>query len=113
MPGCLPLRTAHLPPRGARLVAAAVVCGDTVHTDWRHSLVIATVVRARIVPRVGADAQGFVDQHGHYYDRSMAAIVALRAGQIAALPGVLLSEDLWDIDGKPRAPGRPFDPAGE
>lgn len=49
-----------------------------------------------------ADDQGFFTSFGRYVDRKEAATIAVKAGQVRPLIGVLFSEDLWSesIGGK-------------
>lgn len=93
----LPLRL-ESPERDSKLVNAAVRVGDVVHVGWRH----ADIMRSLDPPEyVKLDQQGFVDQHGNFYSRRVAAVVALRAKQITEMPNTLTSESLWENDGHP------------
>lgn len=95
----------------ARLVKAAVRHGCQVYTGWRHSLILRHMTGLDI--SATQHDHGFVDQYGMFYDRYLAARIAKRAHQIARLPIMLTSEDLWDDDGTAREPGKPYNPMGD
>ncbi len=98
--------------REARIVKAAVICGRYVFTGWRHSGIIV-YINDQFGLRTIQEDQGFVDQFGTFYNRYRSARIALRARQIGRLPHVLTSEDLWDVDGKPRENSLPYNPMGD
>lgn len=100
------------PPRmPLKIVKAAVRSGDQVFTAWRHSDILVHLGRAG-TPQSDPEAQGFVADNGSFYNRYQSARIAYRARQIAHVPKVLTSEDLWDADGTPRD-GKPYNPAGD
>jgi hypothetical protein len=113
--GEITLKLQHPPPEDARLVKAAVKCGDKVFTSWRHSDAIRHVGQTLGTLTTQED-QGFIDQYGNWYSRYVSARIAVRAHQISweqfRKPS-LTSEELWDIDGTPREAGEPYDPMGD
>lgn len=67
-----------------------VVCGR------RHHNVFATLTALSIDRRnIGHAVQGFVTNEDRFVDRKEAAIIAHKAGQIAAQINILTSEDLY------------------
>jgi hypothetical protein len=104
-----PLVIIQPPQWPLRITAAAVTLGDRVFTAWRHHVILEHLGRLG-TPQRDPDAQGFVADNGSFYNRYQSARIAVRARQIARLPPLLTSEDLWDNDGTPRD-GRPYDPA--
>lgn len=100
------------PDRESRLVKAAVRTSEWVYTGWRHSAIIRHMAEQGHL-NAAQDEQGFVCQFGYFYNRYRAARIALRARQIAGIPPMLTSEDLWDDDGTPREVGKPYNPVGD
>lgn len=105
----------HPPSRNSRIVKAAIKIDDKVWTGWRHDKIIFHVVTNRIVPQVlDSHEQGFIDQDGFFYSRYMSAKIAHLSRQLPVrrYEHILTSEELWDVDGKPRD-GSPPDPMGD
>ena len=98
------------PERDARIVKAAIRFGDLVYTGWRHS-VIMEHVHARGKAYTTQEDQGFVDQYGNFHNRWRSGQIAARARQAPFRHGTLLSEQVWDNQGKPRDPSKPYDPS--
>ncbi len=105
----IPFVSVQPPPKPYKIIKAAVKFGDLVFIGWRHSDII-THVHALGKGYTTQEDQGFVDQHGNFYNRYQSARIALRARQITKLPSVIMSEDLWDKYGKARTPGEPYEP---
>lgn len=97
--------------KDSRLVRAAIRHGDQVYTDWRHSTIIRHLAGLGIL--AAQEDQGFIDQHGVFYNRYQAARIAYHAKQIVRIPPLLTSEDLWDDDGTPREPDKAYDPMAD
>jgi hypothetical protein len=84
----------------AQLVKAAIRLGDVVYTGWRHGEILQFMHGAGCA-KPAMDDQGFIDERGDFYDRlSAAALLHSRGHPLRQSP--LLSEDLWDNDGKSR-----------
>ncbi len=109
----IPFVSIQPPQEPFRIVKAAVKHGDQVYTGWRHADIISHLRTLRDDSYVSQDDQGFVDQHGSFYNRYQSARIAYRARQILKIPPTLTSEDLWEADGTPREPGEPYDPMGD
>jgi hypothetical protein len=105
----IPFRSQQPPPKPFRITKAAVRYGDVVYIAWRHSTIL---IHMHFLhgSHGSQDDQGFVDAHGNWYNRYQSARIAYRARQIAKLPPVMTSEDLWDKDGNPRVLGEPYSP---
>lgn len=101
-----------------KIVKAAIKFGDRVYVGWRHAYIL-DYLRNEGHERMSfghQDDQGFINHLGWFFDRQMSAKIASGSrqctwDQIKAM--TLLSEDLWDGDGKPHPPGKPFDPMGD
>lgn len=96
-----------------RLVKAAIWCDDKVYTGWRHADIIRYLQSNGIPFPISQHAQGFIDQDGMYYRRIVCASIAHANGQTKDRKNILTSEDLWDMHGNPREPGKPYDPMGD
>ncbi len=97
------------PPPDARILKAAVRFNGFACVGWRHSEIIKHLHSLGKGYTTQED-QGFVDQFGNFYNRKHAAGIALYARQISRVPPVLTSEDLWDVNGVPRDPTKPYAP---
>lgn len=106
--GVIPLVIIQPPRMPLKIVTAAVRLDDKVFTAWRHSDILSYLA----TPPTDPEAQGFVADNGSFYNRYQSARIAYRARQIAHVPKMLTSEDLWDVDGTPRD-GKPYNPAGD
>jgi hypothetical protein len=84
-----------------RIVCAAIKCGDVLLIGARHydSHMREQKTRQNIKSRHADEVQGFIDQHGNFYDRREAWIVAEFQEQIRrpidGNEGVLYSENLY------------------
>ena len=107
----IPILETQPPARDSRLVRAAIKLPNQVITGWRHSDILYHIGKYLGVATTQED-QGFIDQYFCWYNRFQSARIALHAKQILKLPNVLTSEDLWDNDGTPREPGKPYNPSG-
>lgn len=84
--------------REAKLAKAAIRLGDVVYTGWRHDQILSFMYGAGCA-RPHIDDQGFIDERGDFYDRlSGAALLHSRGIPVERTP--LMSEDLWDNEGK-------------
>lgn len=101
-----------------KIVKAAVKLGDKVYTGWRHADILSHLRHeghARLSFGSQED-QGFVDNKGWFFDRHQSAKIAAGARQCtwdSIKCKMLLSEDVWDEDGTPRTPGKPYDPMAD
>lgn len=104
-----------IPPAGTKLVKAAVWCQErkTVFTGLRHSDVLKHMMTIGCEKPRGEETQGFLCQHGVFWDRHDGAIIAFAAGQTKEQKTVLMSEDLWDYNGVARDPNVLWDPLGD
>lgn len=96
----IPLKRKPAPDRDAVIARAACYDGDTCFVGWRHS----TILQEHFMPAkrtMTQECQGFVDQHGYFWNRYQSARIASRARQTAKLHNLLISEELWDNDGVP------------
>jgi len=93
-----------------RLVKAAIKTNDgVVHVGYRHHDILRQIAEQladidRLDDRRRHDhkwGQGFVNEHGTYYPRHQAQVIALLNGQITESVQPLTSEDLWQADGAP------------
>jgi len=110
----IPLKITTEPRRRVRIAKAAIRHGEDVYTGWRHSDILSHMryIGLERLSCSGAE-QGFVDEDGFFYERYMSAKIAGRCGQITSIKhGTLMSEELWDNDGKPNDAGKPFNPRG-
>ncbi len=99
-----PHRTEH------RIVKAAVKFGNDVYTGWRHDQVIIHI-HALGKGYTTQEDQGFVDNLGCFHTRWSACVVAMNCRQLkSGEVHDVSSEELWDKDGNPRTPGKPYHP---
>lgn len=77
------------------IVQSAVLLDGKIYTGHRHANILQEMVQLRKPFMHGV--QGFVDEHGTFYNRIDAAEHALACGQISHLqwPPNLYSEDLY------------------
>ena len=78
------------------IIAACVKHGDTLYAGMRHNICINAIIKDGF-NAVGCD-QGFIDNHGKFYDRYEALELAKETGQLQRKTGsitMLFSEDLW------------------
>ena len=87
-----------------KIVKAAVKVGDKVYVGWRHAHIISYLHCNGVVPHVYQEMQGFVDNMGWFFNRQNSVVIASGARQCRwdqIKCKQLLSEDLWDNEGKP------------
>lgn len=98
----------------SRIVKAAVWAKGIVYLGWRHSEVFLHLIAENIPSCFWEDPanHGFVDQYNLYYTRHQAANIAFNAKQTKQNREMLLSEDMWELDGTPRDGGL-YDPLGD
>ena len=79
-----------------RIVAAAVKIGDRVWIGERHAFIMRAIREEwPEAPRITQEMQGFVDQHGQFWNRFQSGAIAFTAGQTKTRIKTLLSEHLW------------------
>jgi hypothetical protein len=99
----IPFKTTDAYIPRARIVKAACYSGKRCFTAWRHATILQQAFAPRQWKMIQA-CQGFVDEFGFWWDRMESAYIAAKAQQINGLPDdrILISEMLWDEDGKPK-----------
>lgn len=98
----VPLKLADRPSHRVQLIRAACRSGDLCFIGWRHS----DISQYGMAPRglyMDQDCQGFYCSEGYWWDRRMSGIIAarVRQGGLMEVPELLVSEMLWDNQGRP------------
>lgn len=84
-----------------RIVAAAIKHNGRIYTGKRHAFIMRQIWDEAEqfglpIPKIAHDEhQGFVDNHGIFWNRFQAGAIAYRAGQTEVRKQELTSEDLW------------------
>lgn len=83
-----------------KIIAAAIKKNGIVFTGVRHGHIIQSMVDVGFITDMKRDyvhshEQGFIDEHGDFWDRTESRQIAIHAGQIQPDHGTLYSEDLW------------------
>jgi hypothetical protein len=85
------------------ITKAAIVGKDgTIHTGWRHCVIIHEC-HVRGISLIGC-IQGFTNENGEFLDRESSGKEAINCGQIKELRyncTDLFSEEMWDKNGQP------------
>ncbi|MFA7219023.1 MAG: hypothetical protein WC119_00660 [Synergistaceae bacterium] len=89
------------------IVQAAIKYKATYYTGWRHCSIGLKMLEDKVCnrPYPGSNAQGFITNTGRFVSRQEAFSIAKDSGQL--IPEfledtkLLLSEMLWDKNGKP------------
>jgi hypothetical protein len=88
----------------AKITNAAIRVGDTVYAGIRHANIMSYLREANLCDHVSYEMQGFVDADGTFFSRYQAQRIVWHTKQMPfgkKLAPDLLSEHLWDEDGKP------------
>ena len=96
--------------RYGRIAKAALKCEGKVYTGWRHAYIRDDLVEKgftmeQINAAFDSWNEGFVTESGRFLTRKQSLAYGMQIGQIdnskLISPGLLTSEDLWDMNGDP------------
>lgn len=90
---------------GDHIIKAAVKVGTVIYTGWRHNAIRYHLINENICapPR---ENEGFIDNKMIFHNRYVAGKIAFCANQMHArrMGHELISEELWDNNGKFHVP---------